>query len=309
MNRELNTLFWYTRSELVTIRRRNKSFLSDRSDQNVKSDDSEASLRDEVDVIIRSMIETIDEILASESKLWNTPFLIHIIQAFSVHIFNLNTVQETNSSLLYTLLPLDIDYTRLRCYNEIILGMCQANLISLCTGMGNGAGSGVGSGGSSGGSNGGSSGGGSSVSSGGGNGDDVFRTTCSYDSITSKRKIDIRNIPCLSRTHSGKRMIITDDMNKSTPNSPNKDKSVTFPPPLRKALSYTHITRTPHIESVLVDTLPKESNRDKQFVDKTPSHEVMRWRAAQQAIRWVVSTPDEIGSRLHNTKIQCSKVF
>jgi hypothetical protein len=294
MNRELNTLFWYTRSELVLIRRRNKSFISDQSDKKIVTDEEDDCRRDEVDVIMRGIIETLDEILASEAKLWNTPFLVHIIQTFSVHISNLKNVYDTNSSVLYTLIPIDIDYTRVCCYLKIIIAVCEANLIHLCTHRrGNEEGSG----------------GGSFKGSGGGSDHDAFSKTSSNDSSNSTKRTESRVIPCLTRTNSYKKNTIRDDINKSTPSSPNKDRLVNFPPPLRKSLSYTHGTRTAPVEGPVVHSERKEVITDKLYVDKTPSHQVMRWRTAQQAIRWVVRTPEQIVSRLHDTQIGRSKLL
>ena len=258
MNKELHTLFWYTRSELVLIRRRNKSFISDRSQNTKSKNEAEEGLRDEVDVIIRGMIETIEETIAAEAKFWNTPFIMHVLQALSVHICNLKMVQKTSCSLMYTLLPLDIDYTRVRCYIEMIIAVCQANVVRLCAIPDNV--------------------------------DARIRKSKLPESVESRNKIETSRIPCLTQSHSGKKIMMdyTSDFTRcSSSNSYTKKRMPSTPPIMRKSLSYCSKSRS--TPDLLVQE--QKQTKDKMESSKTPSHEVLRWRAAHEAIRWIVRTP------------------
>ena len=62
MNGELHTLFWYTRAELVLLRRRALSFSND--DGKKKTHPIEdVAVRKEVDNVMCGIIQTLDDIL------------------------------------------------------------------------------------------------------------------------------------------------------------------------------------------------------------------------------------------------------
>ena len=263
MNKELHTLFWYTRSELVLIRRRNKSFISDQSPGTNFKTVSGEGLRDEVDIIIRGMIETIDETMAAEAKLWNTPFIIHVLQALSVHMRNLKMIEKTSCSHVYTLLPLDIDYTRVRCYIDLLVAVCQANVVRLCALPDKVVPDKV---------------------------DARIRKSKLSESVESRKQMETSGIPCLFRSRSGKKITMdnTSDFTRcSSSNSYTKKRMPLTPPVMRKSLSYCSKSRS--TPDLLVQE--QKQTKDKMESSKTPSHEVLRWRAAHEAIRWIVRTP------------------
>ena len=134
MNGELHTLFWYTRAQLVLMRRQ-ASIASRKLDgiQYTKDGTKLKSRHMEVDNIICAMVHTIDDILTTEALLWNTLFLVHIIQSLTVHKSNLTAIHDSEKLQTSTVLPMDLQYVRIYCFIETLLVVCQANLVSLCT--------------------------------------------------------------------------------------------------------------------------------------------------------------------------------
>ena len=129
MNSELHTLFWYTRAELVSTRRKIIPFPERRHETVTELDD----IRSEVDDIISAIVQTLDDIMETQLLLWNTLFLSHIIHSLSVHLSNLSDVHNAAVSRGVSMLTLDINYIRLECFIKTLLNICQANIITLCT--------------------------------------------------------------------------------------------------------------------------------------------------------------------------------
>lgn len=128
MNGELHTLFWYTRAELVLLRRKSATSLNLDS----TSSNPEGTNGKEFDNIMCCIIQTLDDILETESLLWNTLFLSHIIQSLTVHLLNLRA-QASATLQNISHLPLDIDRVRIDCFVETLVAICRANLVALCT--------------------------------------------------------------------------------------------------------------------------------------------------------------------------------
>jgi hypothetical protein len=137
MNTDMHTLFWYIRSELVLIRRRSIAAFTEKVRPKKKFsseiDDDETVARNGVDEIFTGIIHTLDDILNAEAILWNLLFLVHIVQSLSVHNRNLTTYDEMANTKGYSLVCLDLDFTRVYCYLEILMDVCRANLVQLCT--------------------------------------------------------------------------------------------------------------------------------------------------------------------------------
>ena len=133
MNGELHTLFWYTRAELVLLRRKISSLLSKKC-IDLPSSRTEVAQGNEFDNIMCGIIQTLDDILETEAVLWNTIFLSHIIQSLTVHLSNLRAVQDAATLQSIAHLPLDIDFVRIYCFVETLVAVSRANLIVLCTG-------------------------------------------------------------------------------------------------------------------------------------------------------------------------------
>ena len=132
MNGELHTLFWYTRAELVLLRRKISSLLSKKC-IDLPSSRTEVAQGNEFDNIMCGIIQTLDDILETEAILWNTIFLSHIIQSLTVHLSNLRAVQDAATLQSIAHLPLDIDFVRIHCFVKTLVSICNANLVSLCT--------------------------------------------------------------------------------------------------------------------------------------------------------------------------------
>jgi hypothetical protein len=140
MNTDMHTLFWYIRSELVLLRRRSNATFAEKtkpfSAQKrfcVGVSDTETIARNGVDEIVVGIIHTLDDILSAEAILWNLLFLVHIVQSLSVHKCSLTKYEELATTEGYSLVPLDLNFTRIHCYLEIIMDVCRANLVMLCT--------------------------------------------------------------------------------------------------------------------------------------------------------------------------------
>lgn len=132
MNRELHTLLWNTRAEFVLMRRKNH-LVHKKDNSNVENDDHEDSIRVEFDEIICDVIQILDDILASEGFLFNTILLTHIIQSLTLHLYNLKTCQDTAVRLLYTILPVHTTHIRVQCHIQILINICNSNLVTLCS--------------------------------------------------------------------------------------------------------------------------------------------------------------------------------
>jgi hypothetical protein len=132
MNAELRTLFWYTRAELVLLRRRALSFKNDDGNSTIHPIE-DVAVRKEVDNIMCGIIQTLDDILQTETFLFNTLFLSHIIQSLSVHLSNLRAVHDASVLQNFQHLPLDINFVRIHCFVETLLFVARANLVSVCT--------------------------------------------------------------------------------------------------------------------------------------------------------------------------------
>ena len=134
MNGELHNLFWYTRAQLVLIRR--QSATASRKLDVMKHEKDDSKIKDrhmEVDNIICGIVHTIDDILTTEALLWNTLFLVHIIQSLTVHKSNLNAIHDSEQLTIARVLPMELNYVRIYCFIDTLLVVCQANLVSLCT--------------------------------------------------------------------------------------------------------------------------------------------------------------------------------
>jgi hypothetical protein len=132
MNSEMYTLVWYTRSELVSIRRKVMPFGQDKRVIMTDSED-ELSMRKEVDDIIRDVTQTLDDIIQTEMLLMTTMFLSHIIQSLTVHISKLSALLKEATSKNFIFFPLDINCVRLICFIKTLLVVARANLAILCT--------------------------------------------------------------------------------------------------------------------------------------------------------------------------------
>ena len=131
MNGELHTLFWYTRAELVLLRRKIVTSLNQQCVDSTSSN-PEVTRGNEFDNIMCCIIQTLDDILETESLLWNTLFLSHIIQSLTVHLSNLRA-QDSATVQTISHLPLDVDRVRIDCFVETLVAICRANLVALCT--------------------------------------------------------------------------------------------------------------------------------------------------------------------------------
>ena len=104
MNGELHTLFWCTRAQLLLMRRQASTAL--RKLDAMKDTKDGSKLKDrhmEVDNIIFGSVHTIDDILTTEALLWNTLFLVHIIQSLTVHKSYLNAIHDSEQLTFFTL--------------------------------------------------------------------------------------------------------------------------------------------------------------------------------------------------------------
>jgi hypothetical protein len=132
MNLELHKLLWYTKAELVQIRKRNTSVWQ--KDKNTTGwDDNRENIYDEITGILSGVIITIDDVLKTGSSAWNSLLLANIIQAFNVHLSTLQRCHFAAEALGYTMLGLDNNYTRVRCHVQTVLDMIKANLVVLCS--------------------------------------------------------------------------------------------------------------------------------------------------------------------------------
>jgi len=132
MNSEMFTLFWYTRAELALIRKQLNCFAEKQNDTDIDPDEKD-SLRKEVDDIIRGVIQTLDDILYTESLVVSTLFLSHIIQSFTVHISNLQATLEVAEKRGITLFSLESNVVRTNCFITTLISIARANLVILCT--------------------------------------------------------------------------------------------------------------------------------------------------------------------------------
>ena len=132
MNSEMFTLFWYTRAELALIRKQLNCFSEKKCNTDTDPNDRD-SLRREVDDIMRGVIQTLDDILYTESLIVTTLFLSHIIQSFTVHISNLQATLEVAETRGITLFSLDSNIVRINCFITTLISIARANLVILCT--------------------------------------------------------------------------------------------------------------------------------------------------------------------------------
>ena len=132
MNSELFTLFWYTRAELSLIRKQLNCLSEKKNDNDIQRDDT-VSLRKEVDDIMRGVIQTLDDILYTESLIVNTLFLSHIIQSFTVHLSNLQATLGVAEKRGITIFSLDSNIVRINCFITTLISIARANLVILCT--------------------------------------------------------------------------------------------------------------------------------------------------------------------------------
>jgi hypothetical protein len=107
------------------------------SNQHLKQDT--IGFKGEVDEIMCGIIHTLEDILDVEAILWNSLFLSHIIQSLNNHLSNLHTCKDAAITMGTTILPLDSYYTRLVCHINLIISVCTANVVHICTGSSNGS--------------------------------------------------------------------------------------------------------------------------------------------------------------------------
>jgi hypothetical protein len=131
MNRNMHSLVWYTRADLLLIMNRNISANRCTKSDN-RSEDTKQSMCTEVSEILSGMIKTLDDTLAMGNSSWNVLFLSHVIQACSVHLSGLETCRDAYQKLGLCLLGLDNSYVRVRCHITTVVCMCQALLGFLC---------------------------------------------------------------------------------------------------------------------------------------------------------------------------------
>ena len=132
MNAELYTLLWYTRSKIVLIRKRDFSGAS-KIVFGKKGLTPEENLNNEVYELMGGIINTFDDILSSETMLWNAILLANLIQAFTAHAKNFKECHKASQCLGSTVLSLDNNYVRIKCHINVILSVLNANIISLCS--------------------------------------------------------------------------------------------------------------------------------------------------------------------------------
>jgi hypothetical protein len=124
MNRELHTLILYTRAEIMLVKKQNN---------HAGGNNMFGVACDEVTEILSGITQTLDNVITLGGSSWNALILAHIIQAFTIHLFDLKTCREAANMLGTTMLSLDMNYVRIHCHVTTVIDMCKANLVNLCS--------------------------------------------------------------------------------------------------------------------------------------------------------------------------------
>jgi hypothetical protein len=124
MNRELHTLILYTRAEIMLVKKQNN---------HAAGNNMFGVAFDEVTEILSGIVQTLDNVITLGGSSWNALILAHIIQAFTIHLFDLKTCREAANMLGTTMLSLDMNYVRIHCHVTTVIDMCKANLVILCS--------------------------------------------------------------------------------------------------------------------------------------------------------------------------------
>lgn len=311
MNSELHTLFWFIHEDLTKLLRKNKtdfkSIVREQvkchsmykhvgfDDEDVKEDEiPERELHNELNDILRGIIQTIDEILSTESMMLNTIFIMHVMRAFTVHKSNLQVCQDASNVIKVNLMPLEMSYTHVKCYIDLIVDVCRANLINICT---------------------------------------KEMITKMSDTLYQKRKAstldgrsckrDAQNPVLIINSTTTNRTSTSPTLMKKASSSPTSTANVGIPfssvPMLTKSVSGRRLIRLGSTSGLAVAqaSLPEVSdagddigwNNTKTISTTRPKtdavvsnqspHNVLRWRSAQEVIRLLVRQPSTLINHIH----------
>ena len=134
MNKELHTLLWYIRADLVLLRKKS-SPLSPKLTCFDKYAPStlEKMVNPEIYDILFGIIATLEDMFESETMLWNSILLENLIQAFTGHVRNLDMCHAAAEGLKSTSVSLENNYIRVKCHLDTILSILRFNIISMCS--------------------------------------------------------------------------------------------------------------------------------------------------------------------------------
>jgi hypothetical protein len=117
----MRTVLLYIRTDLAQLRYRVQSSSSARASNGMCVKMTE---------LIRGVISTIDDVVATGTVTWNALFLMHLIHAFTMHLYNIDELHGLAGDDIFLL---NSDHTRVVCNVRTLLSVCQACLDGLCS--------------------------------------------------------------------------------------------------------------------------------------------------------------------------------